>query len=95
MSHSVKLDPLWCEVQCPSCCLTTRILILGWQETHGPEEGRGAWIERDFESEEFEECVCGAAPEDLPLEELAFLYDRTAGAEEPHGWLTSTKRRRK
>lgn len=94
MSHSTKLDPLWCEVQCASCCLTTRILILGWEEMHNTVD-KGAWLERDFESEEFEECVCGAIPEDLPLEELAFLYDRTAGNEEPHGWLTSTKRSRK
>lgn len=88
-----KLEPAWCEVSCESCGLGGRILITGWMDTHITED-KGSWLERTFESEEAEECVCGAVPETPPMEELAALYDHTVGAEEPprHGWLTSTRR---
>lgn len=90
-----RLDPVWCEVNCESCGLGVRILVHGWVEEHRTED-RGSWLERHFESEEAEECVCGAVPDEPPLEELAALYDHTVHADEPprHGWLTSTRRTR-
>lgn len=82
-----QLNPEWCVVNCPSCGLGVRILVSGWIEEHRTE--RGAWFERFFESEEVEECVCGAIPDAPSEKELAALYDHTIGAEEPprHGWL--------
>ena len=88
-----RLDPVWCEVNCQSCGLGVRILVHGYIEEHRTE--RGEWVTRTFESEESEECVCGAIPDVPPEKELAALYDHATSAEEPprHGWLTSDRRR--
>lgn len=89
-----RIEPVWCTVNCQSCGLGVRILVEGWLEEHHTE--RGVWLQRTFESEESEECVCGSVPDVPPEKDLAALYDHAVHAEEPprHGWLTSDRRTR-